>query len=87
MKYQIYYHYNNGSIYKEEVSAPAAIKALKTAKAFSYLKEVMFQNGSEGVAEAYEIFEDGTEEDFPSAVLYCRYFCNGKLYARYTNSQ
>ena len=58
MKYQIYYHYNNGSTYKEEVSAPTAIKALKKAGAHNYLKNVMFQNGSEGTAEAYKINEE-----------------------------
>lgn len=54
MKYQIYYHYNNGTTYKEEVSAPNAIKALKKAGAHNYLKNVMFQNGSKGTAKAYE---------------------------------
>ena len=83
MKYQINYHYNNGTTYKEEVSAPTAIKALKKAGAHNYLKNVMFQNGSEGTAKAYEIYEDGNEATSESATLYCRYSCNGKWYARY----
>lgn len=83
MKYQIYYHYNNGTTYKEEVSAPNAIKALKKAGAYNYLKNVMFQNGSEGTAKAYEIYENGNEATSESATLYCSYSCAGKWYARY----
>ena len=83
MKYQIYYHYNNGTTYKEEVSAPNAIKALKKAGAHNYLKNVMFQNSSEGTAKAYEIYEDGNEATSESATLYCSYSCTGKWYARY----
>ena len=83
MKYQIYYHYNNGTTYKEEVSAPNAIKALKKAGAHNYLKNVMFQNGSKGTAKAYEIYEDGNEATSESATLYCSYSCTGKWHARY----
>lgn len=82
-KYRIYYRYNNGTTMDEEVEASSAYKALKKVNAYNHLKQVIFQTGSEGSAKAYEIFEDGTEEDFASAALYCRYSYSGKWYARY----
>lgn len=76
--YRICYSYNNGTNMSEIVNAQSGIDALKKAKAVSYLKQSMFQTGSKGKAEAYELSDDGTRITAdPEIAIYCEYR-NGK---------
>ena len=76
--YRICYSYNNGTNMSETVNAQSGIDALKKAKAVSYLKQSMFQTGSKGKAEAYELSDDGTRITAdPEIAIYCEYR-NGK---------
>ena len=83
MMYLIYFDYNNKSGHTEVVSATTAQNAIKKAKAYNFLKNVMNQNGSIGTASAYKIEDDGTYNHLPEAYLYCEYSQSGKWYARY----
>lgn len=66
----------------ETVNAQSGIDALKKLKAASYLKQSMFQTGSKGKAEAYELSGDGTRMTAePEIALYCEYR-NGKWHTR-----
>lgn len=78
--YRICYSYNNGTNMSETVNAQSGIDALRKAKAASYLKQSMFQTGSKGKAEAYELSDDGTRITAdPEIAIYCEYR-NGKWY-------
>ena len=80
--YRICYSYNNGTNMSETVNAQSGIDALKKAKAANYLKLSMFQTGSKGKAEAYELSDDGTRMTAePEITLYCEYR-NGKWHTR-----
>ena len=83
MIFKVYFDYNNGSSHVEMVSATSAKNAIKKVKAYNFLKNVMYQNGSVGSASAYKIEDDGTYDHLPEAYLYCEYSPTGKWYARY----
>ena len=80
--YKICYSYNNGTNIGEIINAQSGINALKKLKASSYLKQSMFQTGSKGKAEAYELSDDCTRMTAePEITLYCEYR-NGKWHTR-----
>ena len=83
MMYLIYFDYNNGSGHYEVADATSAKNAIKKVKAYNFLKNVMYQNGSIGSASAYKIEDDRTYDHLPEAYLYCEYSSTGKWYARY----
>ena len=67
--YLISYSYNNGTTMTEKVSATSGIKALKKARAYTFLHDAMFQAGSKCCN--------------PDAALCCYYTDNGKWHATY----
>lgn len=82
--YLISYSYNNGTTMTEKVSATSGIKALKKARAYTFLRDAMFQTGSSGEADAYELDEFGERKRCcPDATLCCYYTGNGKWHATY----
>ena len=87
MKYRIYYRYVNNltdvHTEVETVESSTALNALKISQAEKYLKQVMFANGSEGTSKAYELYDNGLEEEFTSAALHCAYSLDGKWTAKY----
>ena len=87
MKYRIYYRYVNNltdvHTEVETVESSTALNALKIAQSEKHLKQVMFKNGSEGTAKAYELYDNGQEEEFLSAALHCAYSLDGKWTTKY----
>lgn len=80
--YKIYYSYNRGMNMSETVNAMSGVDALRKVKAATHLKQSMFQTGSKGKAEVYELSGDGTcMSAEPEITLDCEYR-GGKWYAQ-----
>lgn len=72
--YKICYSYNRGMNMSETVDAMSGADALRKVKAATHLKQSMFQTGSKGKAEAYELSDDGTcMSAEPEITLDCEY--------------